>query len=329
MPISFTCPHCGQQMNVADQYAGQSGPCAKCGGRIVIPGEPRGMPQFAPQTPAAPAYPPAGYPQPQPTYGAPPPAARSGSPLLVIFAVLGGVALLVCIGLVALLLPAISAARQAASRVHSANNMKLIGLGMYNYHDTYLSFPMAGSPDPQQGIGLSWRVRLLPFIEERPLYDRVDWNQPWNGPNNAYLTDQMPRSYQSRLVPESKSETVYLAIVDSEVVPRNGQPKDSNRPRPVFSQDGRRSSIADITDGTSNTVLAVEADADQAVPWAQPKDLVYDPQQPRRGLGKLHRGGFQVLMADGSVRFLSDQIDDQTLRNLMTRNDNNPIPPLP
>ncbi|MFO0872123.1 MAG: DUF1559 domain-containing protein [Pirellulales bacterium] len=326
MPISFKCPHCGQQMNVADQYAGQSGPCAKCGGRIVIPGEPRGVPQFAPQ---APTYPPAGHSQPQPTYGAPPAAARSGSPLLVIFAVLGGVALLVCGGLVALLLPAVSAARQAASRARSANNMRQIGLAVHNYHDAYASFPLAGSPDPEQGIGLSWRVRLLPYIEEGALHDRVDWNQPWNGPNNAYLTDQMPRTYQSPAVPESKSQTVYLALVDGEVVPRNGQPKDSNRPRPIFSQDGRRSRMADVVDGTSNTLLAVEADADQAVPWAQPKDLVFDPLQPRRGLGKLHRGGFQVLMADGSVRFLSDQIDDQTLRNLTTRNDNNSIPPLP
>ena len=213
--------------------------------------------------------------------------------------------------------------------MQSANNLKQIGLAMHNYHDVYKALPLAGSEDPQHGIGLSWRVRVLPFLEQAPMYDRVNLHEPWNSANNQWLTDQMPRVYQSPLVPESKSETVYLAVVDSEQVPQGGKVQDANRPRPIFSHDGRKVGLAQITDGTSNTILTVEADADQAVTWSRPKDWTFDPQQPRRGLGKTHRGGFQVLMADGSIRFLSNSIDDQTLRNLMTRNDNNPIPPLP
>ena len=79
---------------------------------------------------------------------------------------------------VALLLPAVQAAREAARRVASMNNMKQIGLGMHNYHDNYMSFPLAGSNDPKQGVGLSWRVRVLPFVESSVLYDQFDFREP-------------------------------------------------------------------------------------------------------------------------------------------------------
>jgi len=307
MPISFTCPHCGVQMNVADQYAGQTGPCGKCGATVTIPG---GAGSAASPYPA------------QQAWNPPPPSSGGGGvSLTLILAIVAGVALLVCGGLVALLLPAVGAARQAARRAQSGNNLRQIGLAMHNYHDTYNAFPLAGSEDPQHGIGLSWRVRVLPFIEESAMYGRVNFNEPWDGANNRWLTDQMPRAYQSPSVPPSKSETVYLAVVDSEQVPQGGTLKDGNRPMPIFSHDGRRASMANITDGTSNTIMTVEADVDQAVTWSRPKDWTFDPQQPRRGLGKTHRGGFLVQMADGSIRFISNNIDDETLRNLMTRND--------
>jgi type II secretory pathway pseudopilin PulG len=359
MPISFRCPHCGTPMNVADQFAGQTGPCAKCGGTITIPGgqaagfgvspqstQPTypaaptyGQPPAYGQAPSygqAPAYPPTSYPQPA-GYGAGGLGAggayasrtksSNGSTFwLVLFGSLAAVAV-VCGGfLVALLLPAVQAARDAARRTQSANNMKMIGLGMHNYHDTYNAFPYAGSEDARQGLGLSWRVRMLPFVDDVGLYNSFDWNQPWNGPTNQPLVDRMPKSYQSPSVPESKSQTVYLAVVDSEVVPPGGKPRQTNRPRPIFSQDGRRSAMADIIDGTSNTIMVVEANPEEAVTWTQPRDLVFDPQNPRRGLGKTQRRGFQVLMADGSIRFIDDSVNDEVLRNMMFQNDGNVVP---
>jgi hypothetical protein len=79
--------------------------------------------------------------------------------------------------------------------------------------------------------------------------------------------------------------------------------------------------MADIIDGTAMTILAVEADADQAVTWSRPKDLAFDPERPRQGLGKLRGNGFLALMADGSVRFVPNNTDDEVVRRMMLRDD--------
>ena len=80
-----------------------------------------------------------------------------------------------------------------------------------------------------------------------------------------------------------------------------------------------------ILDGTSNTLLVAEADVDLAVPWMSPKDIVFDPKQPKRGLGKTYGKTFPAVFADGSVHHISSDIDDQVLRNLVHRNDGNSV----
>jgi prepilin-type processing-associated H-X9-DG protein len=72
----------------------------------------------------------------------------------------------------------------------------------------------------------------------------------------------------------------------------------------------------------------VEADADQAATWTRPQDLPFDPQNPRRGLGNLRSDGFMVLMADGSVRMVTKDIDDEVVRRMMLRDDGLPVPSL-
>ncbi|MFO0902464.1 MAG: DUF1559 domain-containing protein [Pirellulales bacterium] len=343
MPIDFACPHCGNRTQVADQYAGMSGPCSRCGQTITVPspGAPAGFaaPSYSPPSYTPPAYGGApsyggapGYPG-APAYGAPAPAKSSGKGmLLTIVGVAAGVLLLMVLGLAALLIPAISSARQAARRVQSGNNMKMIGLAMHNYHDTYGNFPLAGSDEPAYGLQMSWRVRLLPFVEQGSMFNQIDFNQPWNAGQNAQFNNSMPNVYQSPAAPPSNSNTVYVALVDSYRAPppggkSNGKPPAANdaQPSPIFSHDGRATGMARIIDGTSNTLLFVEADAEQAVPWMAPQDIVFDPQQPKRGIGKLHGKGFQVMMADGSVRFVANEVDDQVMRNLVHKNDGNPV----
>ena len=145
MPIDFRCPHCGHQTLVADQFAGQSGPCSKCGQTITVPGT------------AGPA----------PPIGAPPPRSTgsSGAAIAAIIAAVV-VGLFFCGGiLIALLLPAVQAAREAARRTQCSNNLKQIGLAMHNYHDVNQQFPPAYIADADGQPMHSWRVLILPYLE--------------------------------------------------------------------------------------------------------------------------------------------------------------------
>ena len=160
MPILFTCPHCGLQTNVADEFAGRSGPCAGCGKTITVPG-PFGEPG-----------------------GAPANRSGGGATIVVVLAVALGV-VLVCGGvLVALLLPAVQAAREAARRSQCTNNLKQIVLALHNYHDVYKCFPSAVLTDESGRPIRSWRVAILPFMEQQALYKQYDFNQPWDSPRN-------------------------------------------------------------------------------------------------------------------------------------------------
>lgn len=293
MPIPFTCPHCGVQTNVADQYAGQSGPCASCGRTIMIPAKPEGVP---------------GYP--------PPTSSSRGTTTLV--AVLCGAVImfLVCGGiLAALLLPAVQAAREAARRSQCTNNLKMIGLGMHNYLSQHRSFPPAYLPDQDGKPMHSWRVLLLPYLEEEPLYKQYRFDEPWDGPNNRALTDLMPKVYQcpSDPSPNAAKTTNYVVITGVGTV----------------FEGAEAMSIRDITDGTSNTFLVVEVPG-TSVNWLEPKDTTIEGinqmlQNAANGSGG-HPGGFNALFCDGSVRFISFTMDPETLKCLIQKDDGQAIP---
>jgi prepilin-type processing-associated H-X9-DG protein len=205
---------------------------------------------------------------------------------------------------VALLLPAVQSAREAARRTQSSNNMKMIGLALHNYHDTYKHFPAAYTVDDEGKPLLSWRVHILPFLEAAPLYEQFHLDEPWDNEHNKKLIAQMPEVYRCPNGPPAGSgKTSYLGVAGERGIFRG---KDPVR-------------FADIRDGTSNTIATVEANLQSAVIWTKPDDFVPDPDDPAKGLRGLRPGGFNAGFADGSVRFLSETIDPETLKALFTR----------
>src|SRR5262245_40148113 len=142
MPILFSCPHCGTKSQVTDQYAGQSGPCAACGKPVTIP-----------------------YAGGARSSG----GAGAGVAIVAVLAVLLVGALCIIPILIALLLPAVQAAREAARRTACANNLKQIGLAFQNYADAHGQFPPAYLADKDGKPMHSWRVLILPFMEQQNL----------------------------------------------------------------------------------------------------------------------------------------------------------------
>jgi hypothetical protein len=211
--------------------------------------------------------------------------------------------------LVALLLPAIQAAREAARRTASMNNMKQIALAMHNYHDVYKSFPARAIKDKPGKPLLSWRVQVLPYIEENDLYQQFHLDEPWDSEHNRKLLAQMPAVYRNPNLPDG-TKTNYLVPVGEDT---------------IFSGD-EPARMADITDGTSRTIMLLEVDADRAVPWTKPDDYEVDADHPLAGLGNLRGGGiFLSGFADGSVRAISRAIDPETFLLMLKKADGQPI----
>ena len=215
---------------------------------------------------------------------------------------------------IALLLPAVNAARESARRVAGMNNLKQIGVAMHNFHDSYSGFPAAYSADKNGKPLLSWRVHILPFIGGQALYRQFKLDEPWDSPHNKKLIARMPAVYQAAGSRNSPGKTNYQAV-------RVGQTVMKLPPRAMW---GKKvpvgTSFREITDGTSNTAMVVETSDVKAVTWTKPDDLVPDVKDPAKGIRGLRRNGFLLLHADGSVRFLADRVDPRVLKALFTRN---------
>ncbi len=207
--------------------------------------------------------------------------------------------------LVALLLPAVQAAREAARRTQASNHLKQIGLAIHNYHDTYRRFPPTAITDDEGNRLLSWRVAILPFIEQQALYEQFHLDEPWDSEHNITLLDKMPAIYSepSLPMPPSQGLTVFQAAAGEGMA----------------MEYDRENRFRDIRDGTANTIMVVEADASEAVEWTRPKDVDIDLEQPIEQMGHAHPGIFQVVFADGSVRVISHSVDLRILQSLLTR----------
>jgi prepilin-type processing-associated H-X9-DG protein len=290
MAIVYTCPRCGQQTSVDDRFAGCRGVCANCRSPVNIPA--------ASETGAL-AGPSADY----------VPQKKKTSPWLIVLALVGGFfVLLFCSGIpVALLLPAVSSAREAGRRAACSNNLRQISLAMLNYENNFKQFPPASKTDGD-GPAMSWRVAILPYLDEQSLYQQYDPKQPWDSPHNRKLLDTVPREFRCPSNPSAgSSETDYVMVVGPHTV--GGDPGSKGVGMP------------DITDGMSNTLLIVEVHG-LGIKWTEPRDITLKELIANMQSGKSpHPRGFNVAFCDGSVQFVPVTIDAETLRRLATIDD--------
>jgi prepilin-type processing-associated H-X9-DG protein len=288
MPVQFTCPHCQTETLVPERYAGSSGPCRVCGQQVTIPGVPE-----------------------QRSRGS-----SSSSVLVIVLVGFLGMAV-VCGGiLMALLLPAVQAAREAARRAQCSNNLRQIGLAMMSYESANGSLPPAQCVDSAGQPTVSWRVALLPYMDHAHLFQAINTQLPWDSELNRVTTSKPLAIYRcpsdSKDSPGS-THTSYVAITG---------------PKTVF--DGNKTCrTVDITDGASNTILAVEVEGSD-ISWAEPRDMTEEEFLDQFATGAItgpHPGGINVVMCDGSVRFLPSSTPPETVRLLVEKADGQPVPP--
>jgi hypothetical protein len=202
--------------------------------------------------------------------------------------------------------PFLSHLRGSFQRKGPTNRLHQILLALHNYHDTNGHFPAAATYDKEKRPLLSWRVQLLPFLGETDLYKQFHLDEPWDSDHNKKLIEKMPKVFDSTADPKlaAAGKTTFLA-------PRGAA---------TMFPDKRGVRIAEVTDGTSNTIFVVDADDAHAVPWTKPEDLTYDPEEPSKGLSSRFGEGFLVGFVDGSIHFLPKKLPGETLRGLFTRN---------
>lgn len=195
--------------------------------------------------------------------------------------------------------------RPQPTNVEHRNNLKQIGLAMLNYESANRRYPPPAVLSKDGKPLLSWRVLLLPYLEENNLVQAFKMDEPWDSPHNIKLLDKMPKVFGPIGSGEGEASKTYYRVFTGQGT--------------MFPLEPRGVPIASITDGTSNTVLVVEAH--EGVPWTKPDELPYDEKKPLAKLGGHSKGGFAVVMADGSVRDFRQDFDEAMLRRVITRAD--------
>lgn len=212
---------------------------------------------------------------------------------------------------------AVNQAKLEARRKTSAHQLQQIVLAMHQYHDDHGFLPRAGWTLPSGERTRSWRVSLLPYIEQKTLFNQIHVDEPWNSKANQIATSYRPSLFRIPVdYDRSDSDTDYLVITG---------------PGTLF-EEGRDLNFAACTDGPANTIIAVEV-LSSGVHWAEPRDLDIRTmvckinQGGAKGIRSPWKGGAYVAFADGSVRFLPNETLEANLRAMITRNGDEVVNP--
>jgi hypothetical protein len=186
-------------------------------------------------------------------------------------------------------------------RARTVNNLKFMGIAMHNFAAVNGGrLPAAALRKDRKAI-LSWRVAILPYLEQFALYERFHLDEAWDSPHNASLLEEMPRVYAPVNPGETAAYTTHYQCLVG--------------PGSLF--DGDEGARAGFNLGARPILMIVEAA--ESVPWTKPEDLPYDDAQPLPRLGGPFENGSYATFADGSVRFLRRDHSPETLRALITQ----------
>lgn len=216
---------------------------------------------------------------------------------------------LICLGGIglALLLPAVQKVREAAARAADMNSYKQIALAFNNFDST------TGRLPPADG-NVSWRVHLLPFVEQQALYGTIDVKQEWDSAKNRSSASVRVPVFVSKNDADEFVQTRARVFTGPDTLFPIGAP-------PLSLNPARR----DVLDGTSATFLVVEAR--ESVPWPQPRELTYSPVGALPQLGHPNRTtGFIAAFADGSVKFVRESASEAARRSAATATAGDALP---
>ncbi|MEX0725169.1 MAG: DUF1559 domain-containing protein [Planctomycetaceae bacterium] len=226
-----------------------------------------------------------------------------------------GISLYVIVFIIGGLIPQPSVPRDAARRTQCKNNLKQIGLALHNYHSDFGAFPPAYVADENGRPMHSWRVLLLPYLDYQNVYNRYDFNEPWDGPSNQRLAEQPIPSYQCPSHhSEHRSATTYHVLVGA-----------------VTMWPGEKGvAIDEITDGIENTLAVVELNQ-REVNWMDPREITAEEflqlyETPIDDDDLPHAGGTHTLYGDGGVRFVSWNMSPAYWRSLLTKAADDALP---
>ncbi|MCL2304700.1 MAG: DUF1559 domain-containing protein [Planctomycetaceae bacterium] len=226
------------------------------------------------------------------------------------------VALTLVYFVVSLLITQVFVTPESARRTLCTNNLKNIGHALHNYHDKYQCFPPAYTVDENGQPLHSWRVLLLPFLEEQALYEQIRLDEPWDSEYNKQFHDKIPCVFRCSTggllalssVKEKNSRKCLYSVVIGDETPFPG---------------AATTKFSDITDGSSNTILVVERLL--SVCWMAPNyEIPFDiavkgVNRDVFGVGGTHTGGTNVVFADGSIRCIPGTTSPETLQSLLTK----------
>ncbi|MBN1588041.1 MAG: DUF1559 domain-containing protein [Pirellulales bacterium] len=216
--------------------------------------------------------------------------------------------------LVALLLPSVETAREAAGRAQCMNNLKQLALALHIYESEHGQFPPAYVADNDGKPMYGWRVLILPYLEQSDLYEEFKLDEPWDSPHNlAVAKESCPTVFRCPSVPtrgpnDDPSSTNYAMIVG-----------------PGCFSEGTTSADLKSIRHTDQMIMLVEV-ADSGILWTEPRDLdattmsyqINDPDKP--GISSAHPDGANAAFVDGHVHFLGNELRPELVRK-MTRVD--------